>query len=248
MARLKNRKKTKRFELNYKEYKNKTFKALMLVIILWIGYQFIINIVNQPIRYVSIESSFQQVKEAQIRGAISSEVQDGILGIDIPKLYERLKNLAWIDKISISRKWPDRLILEIHEHIPVARWGESSLLNNRGELFTEISNPNLIPADLVYLNGPDYKSLDVAQKYFFLREKLIPLGINVTKINLSENGAWIIELYDGTSINLGKSDIEKKFDLFIDIAKNILSNEAEDIESIDLRYDNGFAIRFKGKN
>ena len=132
MARLKNRKKTKRLELNYKEFKNKTFKALLLVIILWICYQFIISIVNQPIRYVSIESSFQQVKEAQIRGAISSEVQDGILGIDVSKLYERLKNIAWIDKISISRKWPDRLILEIHEHIPVARWGESSLLKSSG--------------------------------------------------------------------------------------------------------------------
>ena len=135
----------------------------------------------------------------------------------------------------------------IHEHVPVARWGENSLLNNRGELFSEISNPNLIPADLVYLYGPDYKSFDVAQKYFFLREKLIPLGINVTKINLSENGAWTIELYDGTYINFGKSDVEKKFDLFIDIAKNILSDEAEEIESIDLRYDNGFAIRLKSK-
>ena len=247
MARLRNRKKTKRSEFNNKEFKNKTFKALLLLIILWFCYQFIITIVNQPIRYISIESSFQQVKEAQIRGAISSEVQDGILDLDVPKLYERLKNIGWIDKISISRKWPDRLILEIHEHIPVARWGESSLLNNRGELFSEISNPNLIPADLVYLNGPDYKSLDVVQKYFFLREKLAPLGINVAKINLSENGAWTIELYDGTSVNLGKSDVKKKFDLFIDIAKNILSNEAEDIESIDLRYDNGFAIRLKGE-
>ncbi len=247
MARLRNRKKTKRSEFNNKEFKNKTFKALLLLIILWFCYQFIITIVNQPIRYISIESSFQQVKEAQIRGAISSEVQDGILDLDVPKLYERLKNIGWIDKISISRKWPDRLILEIHEHIPVARWGESSLLNNRGELFSEISNPNLIPADLVYLNGPDYKSLDVVQKYFFLREKLAPLGINVAKINLSENGAWTIELYDGTSVNLGKSDVKKKFDLFIDIAKNILSNEAEEIESIDLRYDNGFAIRLKGE-
>ena len=247
MARLRNRKKTKRSEFNNKEFKNKTFKALLLLIILWFCYQFIITIVNQPIRYISIESSFQQVKEAQIRGAISSEVQDGILDLDVPKLYERIKNIGWIDKISISRKWPDRLILEIHEHIPVARWGESSLLNNRGELFSEISNPNLIPADLVYLNGPDYKSLDVVQKYFFLREKLAPLGINVAKINLSENGAWTIELYDGTSVNLGKSDVKKKFDLFIDIAKNILSNEAEEIESIDLRYDNGFAIRLKGE-
>tara|TARA_Y100000768_G_scaffold337105_1_gene279083 strand:- start:926 stop:1672 length:747 start_codon:yes stop_codon:yes gene_type:complete len=247
MARLRNRKKTKRLELNYKELKNKTFKALLLAIILWLCYQFIITIINQPIRYISIESSFQQVKEAQIKGAISSEVQDGILDLDVSKLYERMKNIEWIDTISISRKWPDRLMIEIHEHIPVARWGQSYLLNNRGELFSEISNPNLIPADLVYLNGPDYKSFDVAQRYFFLREKLIPLGINVTKVNLSENGAWTIELHDGTSISFGKSDVEKKFDLFIDIAKNILSNETEEIESIDLRYDNGFAIRLKGE-
>tara|TARA_B100000686_G_C16653759_1_gene896982 strand:+ start:125 stop:871 length:747 start_codon:yes stop_codon:yes gene_type:complete len=247
MARSRNRKKTKSLEFNNKEFKNKTFRALLLVIIFWLCYQFIITIVNQPIRYISIESTFQQVKEAQIRGAISSEVQDGILDLDVPKLYERLMNIEWIDKISISKKWPDRLILVIHEHVPVARWGENSLLNNRGELFSEISNPNLIPADLVYLYGPDYKSFDVAQKYFFLREKLIPLGINVTKINLSENGAWTIELYDGTYINFGKSDVEKKFDLFIDIAKNILSDEAEEIESIDLRYDNGFAIRLKSK-
>ena len=50
---------------------------------------------------------------------------------------------------------------------------------------------------------------------------------------------------DPGAINFGKKDVNKRFDLFVDIAKNIISSGSDEIESIDMRYDNGFTLLLK---
>ena len=64
-------------------------------------------------------------------------------------------------------------------------------------------------------------------------------------MDLDKRGAWKIKLYNGTVISFGKKDVNKRFDLFVDIAKNIISSESDEIESIDMRYDNGFTLLLK---
>ncbi len=54
------------------------------------------------------------------------------------------------------------------------------MLNDKGELFIEIDNQNHIP-DLAHLSGPIGASKEVAEKYFILRDQLIPLGLNVKR-------------------------------------------------------------------
>ena len=245
-SRTKNRK--KRESNNWilsKSFNNRLFKALFLSVIFWLIYTLILSGLNQKIKYISIESSFQNVKENQIKDAIFTEIENGILNLDTSELYSKILDIEWIDKVSISRKWPDRLELKIYEHHPVARWGDNGLLNNRGELFTEITNQNLIPSNLSQLNGPNDKSYEVAQRYLSLKERLVPYGINITAVDLDKRGAWRIKLYNGTVVNFGKKDVKKRFDLFVDIAKNIISSESDEIESIDMRYDNGFTLLLK---
>ena len=245
-SRTKNRKKrvSKKWILS-KNFKNILFKALLLSVIFWLIYILIVSGLNQKIKYISIESSFQNVKENQIKDAIFTEIENGILNVDTSELYSNILDIEWIDKVSISRKWPDKLELKIYEHHLLARWDGNGLLNNHGELFTEISNQNLIPSNLPKLNGPSDKSYEVAQRYLSLKERLVPYGINITEVDLDKRGAWKIKLYNGTVINFGKKDVNKRFDLFVDIAKNIISSESDEIESIDMRYDNGFTLLLK---
>jgi cell division septal protein FtsQ len=52
-------------------------------------------------------------------------------------------------------------------------------------------------------------------------------------------------LYNGININFGRDELDDKVNIFIDIARNIISQQPADIESIDMRYDNGFTIVWK---
>jgi cell division protein FtsQ len=87
--------------------------------------------------------------------------------------------------------------------------------------------------------------MEVAERYFHLRDHLIPLGMNVKKVLVSSRGAWEIMLYNGININFGRDELDDKVNIFIDIARNIISQQPADIESIDMRYDNGFTIVWK---
>ena len=47
------------------------------------------------------------------------------------------------------------------------------------------------------------------------------------------------------SIENANENIEQKIDLFIHISKNVISQQSDEIESVDMRYDKGFTILWK---
>jgi cell division protein FtsQ len=241
-------KKRKQKQLNIQSWqkgsKYNYFKISVVLMTCFFGYQLLTNILNQPVTSISIEGSFQQVKSNQIEGVISEHLDKGFLNINIADIQKDILKIRWIDKVSIGKRWPGKLEINVFEHTPVARWGERGLLNDKGILFIEIENINHIP-DLVYLFGPEGTSMEVAERYFYLRDHLIPLGMNVKRVFVSPRGAWEIKLYNGININFGRKGLDDKVNIFIDIARNIISQQSDDIESIDMRYDSGFTILWK---
>ena len=241
-------KKRKQKQLNIQSWqkgsKYNYFKISVVLMTCFFGYQLLTNILNQPVTSISIEGSFQQVKSNQIEGVISEHLDKGFLNINIADIKKDILKIRWIDKVSIGKRWPGKLEINVFEHTPVARWGERGLLNDKGILFIEIENINHIP-DLVYLFGPEGTSMEVAERYFYLRDHLIPLGMNVKRVFVSPRGAWEIKLYNGININFGREGLDDKVNIFIDIARNIISQQSDDIESIDMRYDSGFTILWK---
>lgn len=241
------KKRKKRREYNWSWQKGKKynfFKISVALIVSFFGYQFLTNIINQPITSISIEGSFQQVKSNQIEGAISDHLEKGFLNLNITDMQKDILEMEWVDKVLIGKRWPGKLEINIFEHIPVARWGKRGLLNDKGVLFIEIDNENHIP-DLAYLYGPSGTSLEVAERYFYIRDRLIPLGMNVKQVFVSPRGAWEIKLYNGINVTFGRDKLDERVNLFIDIARNIISQQPDDIESLDMRYDSGFTIVWK---
>jgi hypothetical protein len=59
---------------------------------------------------------------------------------------ERSKRLPWVEHARIQRRWPNSLHVTVIEQTAAARWGESGLLNTRGELF--VKSATHVPAEL----------------------------------------------------------------------------------------------------
>jgi cell division protein FtsQ len=198
------------------------------------------RLLDRPIESIAVNGPFQRVTALQVEEAISDELDAGFFGADVGRMQRKIQALTWIDGASVARRWPSQIAIAVSEQVPAAIWGESGLLNVRGELF--VTDVRHIPAELPRLSGPDDRSSDVARRYLAVREQLIPLGLDVRRVHLDARGAWDMTLTNGVDIRLGRRDVDERTGLFLDVVANIITGRAADIEYIDMRYSNGFTI------
>lgn len=195
---------------------------------------------DQQIRSIEINGPFQRVTALQIEEAISDDLANGFVSADLRQIQQRIMELAWIDEATVARRWPSRLRITVTEQVPAAIWGEHGLLNTRGELF--MVNARHIPAELPRLSGPDGRSADVARRYLAIRERLIPLGLDLRRVHVDPRGAWDMTLTNGVEIRLGRRDTEVRTELFLEIVADIITGRAAEIDYVDMRYSSGFTI------
>jgi cell division protein FtsQ len=155
----------------------------------------------------------------------------------------QVQELDWVDRVNVGRRWPDTLIVRVVEHQAAARWGENGLLNVRGELFTERSRHSF--PELPSLAGPPGTEHDVARRYLAVRGKLAEAGLALESLELDARGAWRLVLGGGQEIRLGRRDIDERLYRFFDVVAPALAAELKQVEYVDLRYTNGFAVGWR---
>lgn len=198
---------------------------------------------DQPLRIVSIEGRFQRVSPVQIEQAVAGGLQQGFMSVDLAEVRQRVERLPWVDRARVQRRWPHGLRVEITEQVAAARWGESGLLNTRGELF--LKEARHVPPELPRLTGPQGSEWQVAQRYLSAQGRLIESGMRLAALDLDARGAWQLELANGISVRLGRRRVDERLDRFIQTALPVMSGQATDIDYVDMRYSNGFAIGWK---
>jgi len=211
--------------------------------IVTLTYRMSLSLLDRPITAITVDGPFQRVQALQIEEAISAQLSGGFLSADLSEIQHRVAALPWIDNVNVVRRWPSRLQISVTEQIPAACWGESGLLNTRGELF--VTDARHIPAELPRLSGPAEQAATVAKRYLSIREKLIPLGLDVRELHVDARGAWNMTLQNGIEIRLGRRDVESRSGLFLDVVADIVSSREAEIEFADMRYSNGFTIGWK---
>jgi cell division protein FtsQ len=165
------------------------------------------------------------------------------MSVDLEAVRRRVEELPWVDRARVQRRWPRGLRIEVTEQVAAARWGESGLLNTRGELF--IKEARHVPPELPRLTGPEGSEWQVAQRYLSVQGRLIEAGMRLAALDLDARGAWQLELANGVSVRLGRRQVDERLDCFIRTALPVLGGEAAEISYIDMRYSNGFAIGWK---
>lgn len=198
------------------------------------------SVLDRPITRLIIEAPFQRVTAVQIEGAIGATLGRGFLSADLDALSARVEALDWVERARVLRRWPDALVVEVSEHVAAARWGESGLLNVRGVLFTADAR-HAFP-ELPSLAGPPGSERRVAELYLAVRGRLAAAHLALDKLELDERGALRFTLSTGQEIRIGREDVLARLDRFFEVATPALEGRFNDIEYVDLRYANGFAV------
>jgi cell division protein FtsQ len=153
-----------------------------------------------------------------------------------------------VRKATVRREWPNRLIVSLEEHVPLGTWGDDGrLLSVKGEIFTA----NMAEAEedgaLMEFAGPAGSEREVAERFGEMRDWFAPIKLTPEAVHLSDRYAWSIKLNNGIAVELGreqsKTTVRERIDRLVGIYPQLVDRLQDRIESIDLRYPNGMALK-----
>jgi cell division protein FtsQ len=235
--------KTSRFRLPRLDWKR--IGAAVLALTSVAAVAFVIRIaLDQPIETVAVQGRLQRVSPLDVEKAVREVSRDkGLVAVDLEAARRAILAIGWVDSATVRRAWPRGLRVFVVEQTPVARWGETGLLNTRGELF--VNDARHVPPELPELAGPPGSQGVVTQRYLAAQGRLIEAGMRLSAVRLDSRGAWEFDLDNGVALRLGRRQVDERFDRFMVAAARVVGQRATDISYVDLRYTNGFAIGWR---
>ena len=195
---------------------------------------------DRPISTVEVGGQFQRVARVQVESAVTPFRGSGFLSVDLDALRSALEAIPWVDRARAERRWPSGVRVVITEHVPAARWGQTGLMNTRGELF--LREARHIPPELPQLVGPEGTEEEVAKLYLETYPRLLAVGMSLSKVELDDRGAWQLTLGNGVRVQLGRQSVHERLERFIRVASPVIAARSGEVSYVDLRYSNGFSV------
>jgi cell division protein FtsQ len=195
-----------------------------------------------PIRHVRIQGEFQHLSTDGLQERASRVVRGGFFNVNVETIQRVLLEEPWIRTVSVKRVWPDRITVSIREQTAVARWNGSALLNDEARIFAP--EPATFPSGLPVLRGPEGSHGQMLDFYQQLRAALPP-DLRISEVTLSSRRSWHVGFVDGPHVYLGRTNISKRTRRFVEYLPQRLGEHFDRIRSVDMRYTNGFAVRWE---
>ncbi len=216
-------------------------KLLALGLLLGVLAAVALWLIRQPmfqIRRAVVTGELQQV-DRELVAKRARTVRGNFFTLDLNAATAELRTIPWVRSVTLRRLWPNGLEVQVQEQHVAARWGENTLLNTEGEVFTADYS-----GDLPRLEGPAESGAEMLQALRHFDQDLAPLKRHVALLTLSERRAWSVQLDNGLSLELGRDNMEERLQRFVRVypamfgAAPVLTGTR-----VDLRYPNGFALR-----
>ena len=139
--------------------------ALGLAAVLWWGLRHpMFSIVA-----IQVQGDLTHNNAVTLRANVAHRLSGNLFTLDLAAARTAFEGVPWVRKALVRREFPNRLNVQLQEHLPVAYWGdegESLLLNTFGEVFE--ANLGDVEADkLPRLSGPQGQSAQLLAMYRF---------------------------------------------------------------------------------
>ncbi len=200
---------------------------------------------------IAVQGDVAHNNAVTLRANVAPRLAGNFFTVNLAQTRAVFESVPWVRKAIVQRQFPDRLKVVLQEHQAVAYWGpegDTRLVNSFGEVF-EANQAEVEAADLPQLNGPAGEALVVLQGYRLVSAQFDKLDMAIERMELTGQGSWRARFDSGAVIEMGHgspSDIENRTQRFIATLSQVSSRYGRDLESADLRYSNGYALKLKG--
>lgn len=240
---------------------NNLTRAMLGVLVLcalFAGYKWVSRQPMFELRVVTVKgaegTTLRYVDAATVRSAALPRIRGNFFTADLASVRTAFETVPWVQRASIRREWPDRLIVSVDEYQVLGTWGEQDdrLLSVDGYLFTANLGEAEAEGRLPQLDGPEDSAREVAARLADLRTWLAPVKLAPRTLQLSKRYAWTARLSNGITLKLGRvherDALKTRVDRFVSAWPRLAAQAQGRIESIDMRYPNGLAYRMRGQS
>ena len=214
----------------------------ILAVITWSAYSFREHS-NFLVEKVKVVATYEHLDPKALQNIIESYANTNFFDVDASNLRKELLNLPWVHSVSIKRKWPNTLWVDIDEQKAVAQWKDEALLNTDGMLFTPPKET--FPPRLPFLNGPEDEVQEIVVNYQKMEAMVEKLELKISRIEVDEQHVWHVTLDSKINLLLNGDNILDGIQSFVSAYPKIIADNPNGVmEMVDLRYKNGMAVKW----
>jgi cell division protein FtsQ len=218
-----------------------TLLGISLLLVLFGAVHYTVHLPTFSLNAVQLTVAPQRVDAAQIEEIVRNELRGNFFTVDLEGTRKAFEKLPWVRKVSVRRHFPWRLEVELEEHVALAHWNGTELVNTHGEVFAAESD-QVLPR---FIGQPD-TAAEVTRMYKTFGDQIAPLKQEVVQISLSPRRAWQLRLDSGMVLELGREQAQERLARFVSVYPYSLASVPRTVNYVDLRYSNGFAAYLPG--
>jgi len=214
--------------------------GLSLVLALYGAARYVLHLPVFPLNTVSLSKTPTHVPVELIQRVVHEQIKGNFFTVDLAHARAAFEQLPWVRKVSVRRKFPWSLEVDLEEHVAFARWNEKELVNTYGEVFAENSG-QVLPE---FVGQPNTSS-QMKILYDEFNKELSPMKQQINRINLSPRFSWQVRLNNGMVLELGREQMQQRLARFVEVYPYSLPRLPHAVTHVDLRYRNGFATNLQ---
>jgi cell division protein FtsQ len=213
------------------------------------------------LNHLTVESldgrELKHVNLPTIKARALDQVKGNFFTIRLDQARQAFETMPWVRKASVRREWPNGIVVAIEEHQALGVWVGSDtpkLMNTYGEVFVANMAEAEDSASLLRFSGPEGSNKEVFRKLQQLNHWFEPWQATVQNLDLSSRYAWRVKLSNGLNIELGRElddrdakQIQLSVERLLKSWPQVQEKWGQRVDSIDLRYANGYAINIGKK-
>lgn len=197
------------------------------------------------------EMQLRRVNALTIKSTALPRIKGNFFTADLNAVRAAFESVPWVHKAMVRREWPNTLLVTIEEHQPLGTWGEDGrLVSTKGDVFTANLDEAEEDGELPEFAGPEGSASEVVTRYAEFRQWFEPLGLAPDAVQLSERYAWTVKLDNGITVELGRerdeATLRERVGRLVSVYPQLAARLQDRIESVDLRYPNGMALKASG--
>lgn len=229
--------------------------ALVLLALVASGLWWVAQRPMFTLHTIRIESSgdmpLEKVNALTVRATAVPRIHGNFFTADLTAVRAAFEAVPWVRKAMVRREWPDRLVVKIEEHKALGTWGEDGkLLSQKGDVFTANLAEAEDDGDLLEFDGPPGSEKQVVARLALFRQWFAPIKLEPESLVLSNRYAWTVRLDNGMTVELGRDQgdavLKERVARLVAVYPQLLERLQGKIESVDLRYPNGMALKADG--
>jgi len=193
-----------------------------------------------------------------VKNQILEKVQGNFFSVRLEDVKRSFEEMPWVRRASVRRSWPNGLVIGIEEQTPIGTWNTAEgqkLINDVGEVFNGSVAQVEEGVVLISFSGPEGSGKEVLRLYQKANDWFKPWDVKVSTLNLTERYAWSVKLTNGLRVEFGRDEenvsqqlTTERVERLIKYWPQVQAKWPTQIDAVDLRYGNGFAVHMAANN